>query len=434
MTTIESSSTYDAAVTDAHEPGSLAQSDPARRRARERRRVLVRTVRQALLGLLLLAGVVATVLALRPGSVPIDRAYAVRGAVVVAIEESGMTRLQDRYAVSAPITGSLSRIGLEAGDVAREGDVLAEIAPTLSPLLDQRARAEAEARLGAALSSLGQAHAQAARSLAAREQAEQDLQRLRKLAQNGSIAAKQLEQAEFELRMREQELSSGQFASKVAAEEVRIARVWLGGDGARAAHDRHLDVIAPVSGRVLRVHQKSAGVVQAGTPLVEIGDPNALEVVVDVLTTDAVNIHPGTEVVIQDWGGDPLAGRVRRIEPSAFTRPSALGVDEQRVNVVIALTDPLAKRAALGDGYHVQARFVLWHGDGVIKVPEGAVFRHGAGWAVFTVRDSVAHLTPVSIGHRGESAVEISAGLHAGSAVAVHPGDRVADGVRVEAR
>jgi HlyD family secretion protein len=211
--------------------------------------------------------------------------------------------------------------------------------------------------------------------------------------------------------------------------------VALGRDGDRAGGDRHVGVVAPISGSVLRVHQQSAGVVQAGTPLVEVGDPSALEVVVDLLTTDAVHVKTGTPVVIQGWGGDrPIAGKVRRIEPSAFTRPSALGVDEQRVNVVVALTEPRELWAVLGDGYRVEARLVLWQGDNVVKVPQGAVFRHGDGWAVFRVDAGVARLTPVKIGHRGETEAEIVSGLAVGAAVAVHPGDRVKDGSSVEPR
>jgi HlyD family secretion protein len=239
----------------------------------------------------------------------------------------------------------------------------------------------------------------------------------------------------FSAQIQAAEASSARFAEKVAAEDVRVARVTLGrGDGS-VRRDRHIDVLSPVSGRVLRVHQKSAGVVAAGTPLVEVGDPHALEVVVDLLTTDAVRVAPGTSVAIDGWGGDhPVTGRVRLVEPSAFTRPSALGVDEQRVNVVIALTDPPESWAALGDGYRVEARLVLWKGDDVLTVPHGAVFRHGAGWAAFRVEDGVARLGPVTIGHRGDTEVEITSGLSPSSVVAVHPGDRVKDGVRVEAR
>lgn len=411
-----------------------ARDDPARRRARERRPAIAKAVRRAVLGLGVAAAAGGVVLALRPEPVAVDVAEATRGPLVVAVNESGTTRVKDRYVLSAPVTGRVSRVTLEPGDPAKEGQPLAEIAPALSPLLDERTRAETEARLGATTSALAQARAQAARADVAKESADRDLARLTKLAAAGSVSPRELEQAAFDARMRAEEVASAVFATKVAAEEVRVARVTLGVYGGRAS-DRHVDVLAPVSGRVLRVQQKSAAVVQAGAPLLEIGDPEVLEVVVDLLTTDAVRVTPSTPVVVEGWGGDvPLRGRVRRVEPSAFTKPSALGVDEQRVNVVVALTDPRDRYAALGDGYRVEARIVLWQSDDVLRVPEGAVFRRGDGWAVFRVDGKVARLVPVRVGHRGDTDVEVLSGLEPGARVAVHPGDRVKDGARVSAR
>jgi HlyD family secretion protein len=417
-------------------PGTLSSEAASdRRHARERRRRLARNARHLVIAILVLGAAVAAVLALRPRPAPIDVARTVRGPLSVVIEESGLTRVKDRFVVSAPVTGSLSRLVLEPGDVLKEGDSLAEIAPALSPLLDERTRAQAEARLGAALSALGQAHAQASRAAIEKEQAQQELERTRRLSASGSLAAQVLEQAEFAVRMRTQEQSSAEFASKVAAEEVRVARMALGADRGRSARERFVGVVSPVSGQVLRVHQESAGVVQAGTPLVEVGDAAALEVVVDLLTTDAVHVRPGTTVVIRGWGGEQsVAGKVRRIEPSAFTRPSALGLDEQRVNVIVAMTEPRERWAALGDGYRVEVRLVLWQSEEVLKVQLGAVFRHGRGWAVFRVEDGTARLTPVEVGHRGETEAEIVKGLDAGALVAVHPSDRVKDGTHVEAR
>jgi HlyD family secretion protein len=415
--------------------GSFGPADAATRKARERRRALARNARHAALGLVILAAAAGAVSALRPQPVPVDLTRAVRGALSVVIEEDGTTRVKDRFVVSAPVAGSLSRLTLEPGDPVKEGDALAEIAPAQSPLLDERTRAEAQARLGAALSALGQAEAQVSRARVQKDLAVQELGRTQKLFSGGSIAAQALEQADFAARMRGEELSSAEFAHKVAGEQVRVARVALGRDGATAAADRHVDVVSPVSGRVLRVLQKSAGVVPPSTPLVEVGDPGALEVVVDLLTTDAVHIAPGTPVSIRGWGGDhAINGRVRRVEPSAFTRPSALGVDEQRVNVIVALTDPHETWAALGDGYRVQARIVLWQSDRVLKVPQGAVFRRGDGWAVFEAANGRAKLTPVNVGHRGETEAEIVGGLADDATVLVHPGDRVKDGVRVESR
>ncbi|HEY0712805.1 MAG TPA: HlyD family efflux transporter periplasmic adaptor subunit, partial [Polyangia bacterium] len=273
-----------------------------RHRSRERRRRLLRMARRGLLGFALVLAGVGVVWALRPKPVPVDATLAVRGQLVVAIEESGQTRVKDRYVVSAPVTGSLGRVRLEAGDEVRAGEPLAEIAPTVSPLLDERTRAESEARLGAALSALGQARTQTARAAAAKELAERDLQRARGLGQSGSITRQAVDQAEFEARVRTEDLASAEFAVKVAAEQVRVARMTLSRDGA-TGRGRHVDVLAPVTGRVLRVQQESAGVVAAGSPLVEIGDPRNLEVIVDLLTSDAVQVKPGTAVEIKGWGG-----------------------------------------------------------------------------------------------------------------------------------
>lgn len=417
-------------------PGQpTGSTDAARGGSREYKRKLTRRIRRALLAVVVIGLALAAVFALRPRPIPVDLVTVGEGPLLVVIQESGVTRVKDRYDVSAPVDGRVSRLALEVGDAVREGEPLAEVAPALSPLLDDRTRAEAEARLGAALSALDQARAQAARATIAGELAEQDLARSRQLAASGAIAAQALEQTEFAARMRAAELSSANFSTKVASEEARVARLALGGVGQLAGSDRHIDILSPIAGRVLRVQQKSAAVVQAGTPLIEVGNPQALEIVVDLLTTDAVQIQLGSEAVIEGWGGaEPLAGRVRKVEPSGFTRPSALGVDEQRVNVVIALTDPQTKWAALGDGYRVEARFVLWQAAKVLKAPQGALFRSREHWAVFRVDGGIAHLVPVNVGHRGESEVEITSGLTAGAALAVHPGDRVKDGVRVEAR
>jgi HlyD family secretion protein len=401
------------------------------RRSREQRRRLMRGLRRGLLGLSILGAAVLAVLALRPRPVPVDVATAARGSLVVAIEETGMTRVKDRYVVSAPVSGSVSRQILEPGDGVREGSVVAEIAPLFSPLLDARARSEAQARLGAAVSALGQAQAQQGRAKVALDLARDQLARARSLSAAGTMTSQDLERAEFEAQMRNQELSSAVFAVKVAAEQVRVARASLAGEGATL--DRHVNVLAPASGRVLRVLQKSEGAVQAGTPLLEVGDPGALELVVDLLTTDAVRVQPGTAVTVQGWGGErPLAARVRKVEPSAFTKLSALGVEEQRVNVIATFTDLQPAWAALGDGFRVEARLVLWEAGDVLKIPQGAAFRHGDGWAVFRIESGNARMRPVQIGHRGETEVEVLGGLSPGAVVAVHPGDRVKDGAHVE--
>lgn len=416
-------------------PAPLGRGSEEARKERDRRRASMRLLRRVLLALAALAVLVVIGLALRPRPVPVDVTKVTKGPLTVELEESGMTRVKDRYVVSVPVTGRIERISLEPGDVVTEGQALAEISPLESPLLDPRARSEAEARLGAALSAVGRTEAEIGRATAAHDQAIQDEQRAKRLYAERAIPVQQVEQAEFMRRMRAEELASAQFAAKVAKEEARLARVTLGRDGTKGRRHDHVSVLAPVSGKVLRVHQKSAGVVQAGTALLEVGDPSALEAVVDLLTTDAVHVREGTPVTILGWGGEhTLQGRVHRIEPSAFTRQSALGVDEQRVNVIIAFTDPHERWSVLGDGFRVEARVALWHGESVLQVPHGAVFRHGDGWAAFRIEGDTARRVPVEVGHRGEKFVEITRGLSPGDEVAVYPGDRVKDGIRIERR
>jgi HlyD family secretion protein len=413
----------------------IAAGGVAPNRARQRRRARARLVRQALVAALVAGAAVATVAMLRPQPQRVDVAAVERGPLTVEVEENGKTRVTDRYAVSAPVSGGLSRVSFEPGDRVVQGEVLARIVPAVSPLLDARERAQAEARLQASLSSLAQAHAQTLRADVAVQRAEEDVRNDRQLEASGSLAHQSVDLASFEARMRAQELASARFAERVAEEEVRVARAALGEPRADGRPSGYVDVIAPASGAVLRVAQKSATVVAAGAPILEVGDPASLEVVVDLLTTDAVRVKPGTPVAIHGWGGDePLAGRVRRVEPSAFTRPSALGVDEQRVNVIVAIVEPPERAAALADGYRVEATIVTWRAENVIRAPQGAVFRHGAGWAAFRVEGGIARLTPITLGHRGESDVEVLSGLAPGVTVIVHPGDRVRDGVRVDAR
>jgi HlyD family secretion protein len=402
---------------------------------REQRRRRARLLRRAAWSALLAVAGVGTLVALRPAPVPVDVATVERGPLLVAVEESGMTRIKDRYVVSAPVAGELARIWLEPGDELQKGDVIARIAPALPPLLDERAQREARARLSAAISALGQARAQVGRATTAKELAERELTRDMMLALKGSIAPQGLDRTAFDARMRADELASATFAARVAEEEVRRARAVLEQADTVKGETETADVPSPVPGNILKVLQRSAGLVTPGTALFEIGDLARLEIVVDLLTTDAVQVEPGTPTEIIDWGNPRvLHGEVLRIEPSAFTKISALGVDEQRVNVVITLTDPRSLWLALGDGYRVRARIPLWRSSEVTKVPIGALFRHGDGWAVYRIDGHTARLAAVEVGHRGETEAEITGGLGAGARVAVHPGDRVADGARIEAR
>jgi HlyD family secretion protein len=410
------------------EPPAFGRSTAPERQKRERRRARIKVFRRATGVGALAVVLVLAVLALRPQPVPVDVARVELGPLEVTIEESGKTRVKDRYVVSATVAGQLSRVWLQPGDAVKEGDTLAEIAPSFAPLIDERARAEAQARVGAALSSLGQAQTRRGRAATAREQAQRDLERIRALAAAGAVSPQELENAEFALRLHDDEVTSAQFAARVAEEEVRL----LGERGA-AGLERHVDVLAPASGRVLRVARESAGRVEAGTALMEVGDPALLEGVVDLLTTDAVQVQVGMPVSIVGWGGPrDVNARVKRVEPSGFTRLSALGVEEQRVNVILAFSDPAEAWAALGDGYHIEARLTLWRGERVVKVPLLAVFRHGGGSAVFRLDGDTARLVPITLGHRGTLDVEVTSGLGPGERVVVHPGDKVREGVRVE--
>jgi HlyD family secretion protein len=405
------------------------------RREREQQRKRARILRRAGWAMLAVATSVGVAFALRPEAIPVDVAQVERGPLLVAVEESGVTRVRDRYTVSAPLGGELARIWLEPGDEIQKGDTIAHIAAGAPPLLDERSRAEARARLRAAVAALGQARAQQARAATAKELAERDLTRDTMLALKGSIAPQGLDRTAFDARLRADELESASFGVSVAEEEVRQARVVLERASEGVASTDAIAVPSPVPGNILRVVQRSAGAVSPGTPLVEVGDLGELEIVVDLLTTDAVQVEPGATAEIFGWGSErTLHAEVLRIEPSAFTKPSALGVDEQRVNVVLALTDPRPAWLALGDGYRVQARIPLWKANNVPKVPLGALFRYGEGWAVFRVDGDVARLTPVEIGHRGETDTEILSGVDVGTRVAVHPGDRVKDGARLEAK
>jgi HlyD family secretion protein len=363
-------------------------------------------------------------------------AVAARGPLRVTVDEDGQARVIDRYVVSAPLVGSLARIELEPGDDVQQGRLLARIVPLLPPLLDERSRSGAEARVAAAVAAQRQASAQIERAAANKSFAEREAQRQGELAKSGTISQAQLDQALLAQRTSGAELESARFAARVADYELEMARATLRRLSASKQESRgeQLDVGSPVSGRVLKVLHESEGVVQAGTPLVEVGDPRALEIAVDVLTVDAVRIPTNARVTIDRWGGEALEGRVRRIEPSAFTRLSSLGVEEQRVNVLIDLTSPREKWRTLGDGYRVEAHIVVWEADDVVRVPASSVFRHGQGWAAYRVEGDRARLTPVEIGERTGREVQVKRGIRPGTRVVLYPSDQLGEGARVKSR
>jgi HlyD family secretion protein len=392
-------------------------------------------VKRALLAVLVLGLVGAIASAYRPRPAAVDVEEVTRGPLEVTVTEPGRTRVRDRYVISSPLGGDLDRITLRAGDAVEGGQVVARLGSLAPPLLDARSRAQADAQVRAAVAARQQAEAGLGRARAALEFARTEVQRQRQLAAAGSTPPRSLEMALFEERSRAQEVASAQSAVLIAEQQLEMARAARGRLDQRSEGHAHLEIRAPVKGWVLRVMQESGGTVAAGTPLMEIGDPQALEEVVDVLSQDAVRIQPGARVSIEHWGGDSsLHGRVTRVEPSAFTRTSALGVEEQRVNVLIALEEPVERRKALGDGYRVEARITLWDGTDVVQVPESALFRQGEGWAVFLADAGRVRLRQVKLGQRNGLRAQVLAGLSPGDKVIVHPGNSVRDGVSYSER
>ncbi len=414
------------------EPRPSPAKPPPRNRALLR--AVTRWLKRGLLIAFALGGIAVIVLALLPKPIPVDIAAVEQGPMTVTVDEDGRARVKDRYVVSAPLAGRVARIELDPGDEIKPGDLVARIEPVASPLLDERSKGAAEARVAASSAAKRQTAAQVERADAAKEYAKKEADRARALADEGAFSKAQLEQTLLAERTAIAEAESARFAQRVADYELLMAQAALGHLGKDKGDGQQMIVPAPVGGRVLGVLNKSEGVVQPGTPLVEVGDPNALEIVADVLTSDAVRIHPGAVVTVDRWGGPPLEGRVRMIEPSAFTRLSALGVEEQRVNIVIDLVAPRDQWSSLGDGYRIEAHIVVWQSDAALSVPASAVFRDGDSWAVYLVDGEAARLRRVDVGERTPSHVQIVSGLEAGAQVVLHPSDRVRDGVKVARR
>jgi len=402
---------------------------PSTRRNHRRRK----TVRWIKRGLLIAGGLAAIGLIVRawiPSPIAVDVAVARRAQLRVEVTEDGRTRVHDRFVVSAPIAGNLERITLDPGTPVRAGDALAHLEPLDPAMLDQRTRDEASARALAAAARVHQADTSVTRATVARDAAIRDADRTRTLAAREAIPAVEREHAEVAEQLAIGDLEAATRARAVAAAELAAARAVLG--DRRGPRGTRVDVVAPAAGQVLRVVRDSAGPVAAGSPLVELGDPRAIEVLVDVLSSDAARIVPGMPVGIEAWGGDrALTGRVRLVEPSAFTKLSALGVEEQRVNIIVAIDS--SAPASLGDGFRIEARIVVWQGE-VLAVPTSAVFRDRGKWMVYVVADGRAQAREVTIGHRGTFAVEIVGGLTGGERVIEHPSDRIAPGVRVDPR
>jgi len=390
------------------------------------------TDRRLLLSAVVIGSLIAV--ALWPRAVVVDLAAVSRGPLVVTIDEEGRTRVRERFVVTAPVTGRILRIELEPGDRVTRGEVIARVQPESPPLLDARTRAEAQAALESADASLGHARAEEQRVRATHDQAQRELARTRRLTAAGVTTTQDLDTREAEVVVTKEAVNAAAFAVRAASADVERARARLA-NSAPASVRTAVAVRAPVDGVVLQRLRESESVVPAGEPLVEIGDPRQMEIVTDLLSTDAVRVRPGARATIEQWGGDtPLDAVVRRIEPAGFTKVSALGVEEQRVNVVLNFVDSGEESASLGDGYRVETAIVLWEAPNVLKVPTNALFREGTRWAVYVVSGGRARRTFVEIGHQTGQEAEVLEGLSERMTVIVHPGDLVRDGGRITTR
>ena len=373
-------------------------------------------------------------LGFRPQPVEVDLGTATRAPLRVTIEQEGRTRVVDRYLITAPVNGYARRVRLEVNDVFERGATLVELEPLRSDVLDMRRRAEAEARIAAAEASVSATEQRANAAASNASLAQKELERARTLRLAGHVAVAAEDRAASEAERSTAELHSAQFAVATAHHELEAARTSLK-YAARGSAAEPVSVHAPVAGRVLKIPHKSEGTVAAGQPLIEIGDPRALEIEVDVLSADAVRIHPGTRVVFERWGGEGvLEGVVRIIEPAGFTKISALGVEEQRVWVIVAFTSPPAQWQRLGDGYRVEASFILWEANDILQIPAIALFRDGNGWAALAVEQGKAVKRRVEIGQRNGLSAQVISGINAGEQVIVHPDDRLREGMSVVTR
>jgi len=399
-----------------------------------------------IIGLAALAGI-GIFLGMRPQPVAVETAAIALGPLRVTVEEEGKTRLRSRYAITAPVAGYMPRILLKAGDSVRAGATVTVLDPPRPVVLDARTRDQGNARVAATEAALTVAQSRVAtqaeniRVLRAElEYWRQQQTREEGLRKSGDLPAARVERTVTDLRRAEASMLAGERMLATAKVEVDAARAEVSSaraavrETAGAATGERIPVIAPAGGRVIRVVRESEGVVVPGEALIEIGDARAIEIVVEVLSADAVKITPGMKVLLDRWGGaSTLEARVRVVEPGGFTKVSALGVEEQRVRVVADLVSPEAEWAALGDGYRVEAGFVLWESARVLQASANALFRAGNGWAVFVVEAGVARRREVQVGHRSGVSAEITGGLKEGDIVIAHPDETVADGKAVTA-
>ena len=364
-------------------------------------------------------------LGLRPQPAPVETARVVTGALRATVSEEGKTRIRQRYVVAAPVSGQLRRIPFKPGAEVESGvTVVAVIDPLPASPLDERNRALAEARRDSTREVLE-------KSRTSRELARKELSRIEQMFAAKTISPQELESAQMRETVAARDVAAAEGALKQV--EAELAETGLPGGPASLRAVSPVEVKANASGRVLHVFQESTRAVMQGTPLLEIGDPTDLEVVVEMLSRDGASIAAGAAVLLEQWGGPaPLEGKVRLVEPAAFTKISALGVEEQRVNVVVDITTPLEQRRSLGDNFRVEARVITWESAGVLKVPVSGIFRAGNEWAAYVVRGGEAKLVPVKAGRSSGTEIQVTDGLKEGDEVILYPGDRIKDGQRVK--
>lgn len=368
---------------------------------------------------------------LLPRPVEVELAEVAPRSLTVAVEEEGKARIREVFTVSATITGKLQRISLHAGDTVTEGDTVAAIGPSAPVLLDSRSRAVAEATAAAAQAATDLARAQLAHAEASHDFMAAEAARATALREKGALSQRAFDSAVREEKTARAAVSSAVANLAVREKELESALAVLRSDRSGNAAACCVDLLAPVSGRVLRVLTESEQVVQPGTPILELGDPGNLEIVVDLLSRDAVRVSEGAAATVSGWGGAPIAARVERVEPSAVTRVSALGIEEQRVTVILALDGPPEDWRGLGHGFRVIARIDIWQDDDVLTIPVGALFRDGQDWATYVLREGRAAVQKLDLGERNEELAQVLDGLQAGDQVIQHPSDQVYDGIRV---
>lgn len=375
-------------------------------------------------GGLLVVGILG--LGLRPQPAPVETARVTKGTLRATINEEGRTRVRQRFLVSAPVGGQLRRIPFKAGTPCQAGSTVVAVIDPISPaLLDARSRRLAEARRDTVAANLEKART-------AHRFATNDLARFQRLFKDGTVSTQELESFQWREASAAKELAAAESALRQAEAELAEFSAPAPNPESAPADRKPIEVLAPASGRVLKVIEENARVVSAGTPLLEIGDPTDLEVVIEVLSRDGAAIAPGTKVELDQWGsGEPLVAKVRLVEPAAFTKVSALGVEEQRVNVIADLESPPEKRPGLGHGFRVESHILVWEAASVLKAPAGALFRRGSKWSAFVLENGRATRRTVEVGKTSGSETQVTAGLNEGDTVILYPGDRITEGLRV---